>query len=194
VQDNFKQWQLEARQPAAAPPLRPNMPFEGTTTSRDMFRGWQLPPSFPGIGLELFGDRMHTLIPRGCKLPYTGRHVFSTIHDDQTELCILIYSGDSALASENELLGQFDLTGLPTGPARSPQIEVSFHVSEDRVLSVVARDLVSSRQYQWLQNGRMLVRTLSPSVRAVSHGPGEAAAAAAIGATTYPSAAAAIAH
>ena len=159
------------------------MPFDGTTTSRDAFQGWQLPPQFPSIGLEVLGDRMHTLVPRGAALPFAASHVFSTVHDGQRELCILIYSGNSAVASENELLGQFDLTGLPAGRARAPQIEVTFAVDRERVLSVVARDLDSQRQYEWLQNGRMLARTLSGAL-------GEVRGAAPV--TLYPSAGAAL--
>ena len=124
VQDQFKQWPIEPRVAAIPPPMRPHVPFNGTTTNQEAFRGWQLPPAFPGIGLELVGDRMHTLVPRGARLPYTGRHVFSTVNDNQTELCILIYAGDSKDASKNELLGQFDMSGMPAGPAQGAQIEV----------------------------------------------------------------------
>jgi hypothetical protein len=150
--------------------MRAHVPFQGSTESRDAFKGWQLPPAFPGIGLEILGDRMYTLIPRGATLPFTGKHVFSTVHNEQSEICILIYAGNSAKASENELLGQFDLTGLPPSKARTPQIEVTFHVDQDRVLSVVAQDLDSHRQYQWLQNGAMMVKTLSGAIGEVQGG------------------------
>lgn len=106
------------------PPMRAQVPFEGTTTTRDAFQGWKLPPSFPAIGLEIVGDRMHTLIPRGASLPASGSHVFSTAEDGQREMCVLIYAGDSPNASQNELLGQFDLTGLPQCRKQSLQIEV----------------------------------------------------------------------
>ena len=106
------------------PPMRPKVPFDGTTTNRDTFKGWQLPPKFPGIGLEILGDRMHTLVPAGCSLPFRGKHVFSTVHDNQREICILIYSGNAPIASQNELLGQFDMAGLPASRARQLQIEV----------------------------------------------------------------------
>jgi molecular chaperone DnaK (HSP70) len=104
--------------------MRPHVPFEGTTTNRDTFKGWQLPPKFPGIGLEIQGDQMYTLLPSGCNLPFIGKHVFSTANDNQREICILIYSGNSKTASQNELLGQFDMTGLPASRARTLQIEV----------------------------------------------------------------------
>ena len=67
---------------------------------------------------------MHTLVPTGATLPFAGKHVFSTVHDDQREICILIYSGNDSVASRNELLGQFDLSGLPASKARTLQIEV----------------------------------------------------------------------
>lgn len=52
-------------------------------------------------------------------------------------------------------------------------MQVSFHVDENRVLSVIARDLNTNRQYQWLENGRMMVQTLSNTVQEV-HGDGDA--------------------
>jgi molecular chaperone DnaK (HSP70) len=104
--------------------MRAHVPFEGTTTTRDAFQGWKLPPTLPGIGLEIVGDRMHTLIPRGANLPASGSHVFSTAEDGQRELCVLIYAGDNPKASENELIGQFDLSGLPNVPKQKLQIEV----------------------------------------------------------------------
>lgn len=52
--------------------MRPHIPFDGTTTNRDAFKGWQLPQRFPAIGLEILGDRMHQLVPPDAKLPFTG--------------------------------------------------------------------------------------------------------------------------
>ena len=124
VQEQYKQWPIEPRMAPPPPPTRAQVPFEGTTTTRDAFQGWKLPPSFPGIGLEIVGDRMHTLIPRGANLPASGSHVFSTAEDGQREMCVLIYAGDSPKASQNELLGQFDLTGLPQCNKQNLQIEV----------------------------------------------------------------------
>jgi hypothetical protein len=124
VQDQYKSWPIEPRMAPPPPPMRAHVPFEGTSTSREAFQGWQLPPQFPGIGLEIVGDRMHTLIPRGAALPATGSHVFTTANDSQSELCVLIYAGDNQAASENELLGQFDLTGLPQTQKETLQIEV----------------------------------------------------------------------
>jgi Hsp70 protein len=162
LQDDYRNHGPQPRgAPPPPPPMRPHVPFNGTTTSRDAFKGWQLPPAFPGIGLEILGDRMHVLVPANAKLPFAGKHVFSTVHDDQREICILIYAGHSPMASKNELLGQFDMVGLPRSKARTLQLEVSFSVDANRMLSVVARDLDSQRQYQWLQNGRMMVKTLS---------------------------------
>lgn len=83
------------------------------------------------------------------------------MNDHQSELCVIILQGDSPNASANTILGQFDLSGIPAGRARSPQIEISFTLDADRVLSASARDLDSQRQYTWLSNGRMVARTLS---------------------------------
>ena len=60
--------------------------------------------------------------------------IFTTVHDGQTELCVLIYSGDSAKASKNRLLGQFQLVNLPPAPYGVPQIEVSIGLHLEGVL------------------------------------------------------------
>lgn len=129
LQEQFKQWPIEPRTAPPPPPMRPQVPFEGTSTTRDAFQGWKLPPSFPAIGLEIVGDRMHTLIPRGANLPASASHVFSTADDGQREMCVLIYAGDNPKASLNELIGQFDLTGLPSVAKQNLQIEVCFFCS-----------------------------------------------------------------
>ena len=73
LQDDYKDYGPQPRSaPPAPPPMRPHIPFDGTTTNRDAFKGWQLPQRFPAIGLEILGDRMHQLVPPDAKLPFTG--------------------------------------------------------------------------------------------------------------------------
>jgi len=78
-----------------------------------------------------------------------------------TQCCILVLSGDSDTASENTLLGQFDLVGLPPAPADTPQIEVTFRVRAadggGEVLQVEARDLDTGRHKEWIRNGGGIV-------------------------------------
>lgn len=56
--------------------MRPQVPFDATTTNSEVFRGWQLPAAQKAIGLEIGGDRMFTLIPKNAPAPYTGKQVW----------------------------------------------------------------------------------------------------------------------
>ena len=134
------------------------MPFDGTTTNKETFVGWQLPARRPPIGVEGVGDRMHVLLQAGAKLPITGHQVFTTVHNSQTELCIQVLAGNSIRASANTVLGQFELKGLPMAPKGAPRIEITLHLGEDNVLSVTALDLDTHRHEQWLQEGCMVAR------------------------------------
>ena len=84
--------------------------------------------------------------------------MFTTVHDDQQELCILVLEGGSQVASQNRVLGQFDLVGLPPGPAGSTRIEVTFTIDGDNTLSVNARDMDGARHGEWLRDGGMIAR------------------------------------
>lgn len=80
------------------------------------------------------------------------------MHDNQTEMAILILEGDLTQASRCNVLGQFDLVGLPQGPAGSAKVEVTFHIDQNGVLSVSALDNNTMRQEQWLREGYMVAR------------------------------------
>ena len=69
------------------------------------------------------------------------------------QVCFSILYGESSLASNNRLLGQFDIVNLPWAAAGEPQIEVTFSLSADLQLTVLARDLDSGRQKIWEQGG-----------------------------------------
>ncbi|KAK3249207.1 hypothetical protein CYMTET_41356 [Cymbomonas tetramitiformis] len=120
------------------------------------FQGWKLPHPRPSLGVEYLGDNFYCLIPKHVPVPYTARKIFTTTHDNQHTCCILIIAGDSAKASANSLIGQFDLVGIPPAPHDVPQIEVTFHLRSSTscdLLTVEARDLDTGRHKEWVRNG-----------------------------------------
>jgi molecular chaperone DnaK (HSP70) len=135
--------------------MRPSLAFDGTTTNREMFKGWQLPPRRPALGIQMHGDVAFVLIPGNAPVPAIGRQVFTTVHHNQTEISLLVLEGDFTQASRCNVLGHLQMVGLPAGPAGSAKIEVTYYVDEKGVLSVTAMDLNTQRQEQWLQEGYM---------------------------------------
>lgn len=96
----------------------------GTTTNKDMFRGWELPKKRPTVGIAMVGDQQHVLIPSTLTVPCHGKQIFTTVHDNQPHMSFVIYAGESRVASSNKQLGQFQLKGVPSAPFGVPQIEV----------------------------------------------------------------------
>lgn len=146
-------------------PMRATAPFDGTTSNREFFKGWQLPSKRPPIGVEMLGDRSFVLIPAEAPLPAVGKQMFTTVHDNQTDMCILVLGGSSRAASQCPVLGQFDITGLPPGPAGAAKIEVTCHLDANNVLQVSAVDLDTNRHQQWLSQGKMTAWSRSDMVR-----------------------------
>lgn len=96
------------------------------------------------LGIETVGGVMTKIIERNQQVPTTKKQVFSTYQDSQPAVSIRIFEGERALTKDNNLLGQFDLTGIPPAPRGVPQIEVSFSVDGDGILNVEAKDLGTS--------------------------------------------------
>jgi len=97
----------------------------GTTTNKDMFKGWELPKKRPTVGIAMVGDQQHVLIPSTLTVPCHGKQIFTTVHDNQPHMSFVIYAGESRVASSNRQLGQFQLKGVPPAPFGVPQIEVT---------------------------------------------------------------------
>ncbi len=114
----YRAWAIDPanRHGSGPPAMRPSLPFDGTTTHREMFKGWQLPPRRPALGVQMLGDVAYVLIPPNAPLPAVGRQVFTTVHDHQTEIRVLVLEGDFSQASRCNVLGHLDMTGLPAGP------------------------------------------------------------------------------
>jgi molecular chaperone DnaK len=93
------------------------------------------------LGIMVVGGYFHRLIDRNTTVPTSKSHVFTTIRDDQTSVKILVFQGESDRAEDNELLGEFVLSGLRKAKRGDVEVEVTFEISADGIVSVSAKDL-----------------------------------------------------
>merc|ERR1719244_124684 len=92
------------------------------------------------LGLETAGGIFTKLIPRGTTVPCKKAETFTTFKDNQTGVNIQIFEGERVQTADNNLLGSFELMGIPPAPRGVPQIEVTFNVDANGTLSVDAKD------------------------------------------------------
>jgi molecular chaperone DnaK len=97
------------------------------------------------LGIMIAGGLFEELIPQNSTVPTTRSSVFTTVRDNQTTVKIVALQGESRRAAENELLGEFELRGLPPARAGQVEVEVSFDINADGIVNVRARDLATGR-------------------------------------------------
>jgi molecular chaperone DnaK len=92
------------------------------------------------LGIEVKGGLFERLIEKNTTIPTEESKVFTTAADSQTSVQVRVFQGEREIAEENELLGEFMLSGIPPAPAGTPQIEVSFNIDENGIVNVSAED------------------------------------------------------
>ncbi|MEZ4241510.1 MAG: molecular chaperone DnaK [Myxococcota bacterium] len=97
------------------------------------------------LGIETLGGVMTPMITRNTTIPHSKTEVFSTAADSQTAVDVYVFQGERQMARDNKLIGNFRLTDLPPAPRGVPQIEVTFDIDANGILSVSAKDKATGR-------------------------------------------------
>jgi len=98
------------------------------------------------LGVETQGGVTDKLIERNTTIPTKKTRVYTTAVDNQTEVTINVLQGERPMAKDNKSLGQFNLSGIPPAPARTPQVEVTFDIDANGMLNVNAKELATGNE------------------------------------------------
>ena len=98
------------------------------------------------LGIETMGEVMTTLIPANTTIPTSKTQVFSTAVDNQPAVSIVVLQGERPMSKDNKTIGRFDLDGIAPAPRGVPQIEVTFDIDANGILSVSAKDLATQKE------------------------------------------------
>jgi len=100
------------------------------------------------LGIETLGGVFTRMIDRNTTIPTKKSQVFSTADDNQNAVTIRVFQGEREMASDNKMLGQFDLVGIPPAPRGVPQIEVTFDIDANGIVNVSAKDKGTGKEQQ----------------------------------------------
>jgi len=100
------------------------------------------------LGIETLGGVFTRLIDKNTTIPTKKSQVFSTAEDNQNAVTIRVFQGEREMASDNKLLGQFDLVGIPPAARGMPQIEVTFDIDANGIVNVSAKDKATGKEQQ----------------------------------------------
>jgi molecular chaperone DnaK len=100
------------------------------------------------LGIETLGGVFTRLIERNTTIPARKSQTFSTADENQGSVTIKVFQGEREMAADNKLLGDFNLTGIPAAPRGVPQIEVTFDIDANGIVSVEAKDKATGKEQQ----------------------------------------------
>ncbi len=129
-----------------------------------MFKWFDIERPEDSLGVETLGDVFYKLIPGTKSKPCRAHQFFTTVHDGQTEVRVTILAGESERASENRVLGSFELVGIPAAPMGAAKIDVVFDINPHFELWVGATDTVTGRACD-IRVGGHIVRPTHELVR-----------------------------